>query len=32
MVKKKYFTSFIYFLQFYLTSLLGKEYYAKLNQ
>ena len=31
MVKKNYFACFI-FLQFYLTSLRGKEYFAKLYQ
>ena len=29
MVKNNYFTSFIFFLQFYLTSLRGKEYFTK---
>ena len=31
MIKKTIILLVLYFLQFYLTSLLGKEYFAKLN-
>ena len=32
MIKKKIILIVLYFFQFYLTSLWGKEYFAKLNQ